>query len=87
MKQVIEMPVSIGDIVFFIFPWDDGDNSVHVGTVSSIHISINRKGICTKSFRVSYQYTPGYTMTRDWNVEDIGTHVFFTRKEAEEVTV
>lgn len=87
MKQIIEMPVSIGDTVFFRFRWDDEDNSLHVGTVSSIHISINQKGVCTKSFRVSYKYDPGYKMTYDWNVEDIGTYVFFTRKGAEAAEV
>lgn len=83
MKQVIEIPVSIGDVVYFKFPWDYGENDVHVGTVSSIHISINRKGVRKESFRVSYEYTPGYAMTYDWQVSCIGTHVFFTKEDAE----
>lgn len=87
MKQVIEIPISIGDVVYFKFPWDYGENDVHIGTVSSIHISINRKGVCTKSFRVSYEYVPGYKDTHDFQVSSIGTYVFFTKEEAEAVEV
>lgn len=87
MKQIIEIPVSIGDVVFFRFPYDLGSDDIHVGTVSSIHISINRKGVCKKTFRVSYSYCPGYKLTYDFSADDIGKYVFFTREEAEAIEV
>lgn len=88
MRQIIEMPVSIGDIVFFRFPYDLGRDDFHVGTVSSIHISINRKGVCKKTFRVSYEYCPGgHKGTYDFSADDIGKYVFFTREEAEAIEV
>jgi hypothetical protein len=84
--QIIEIPVSVGQVVYMDkYPWAD-EAEIEPFQITSISITCNKKGIWTKKFRANWLVDSRVaSWSHDPSFDDIGKTVFFTKEEAERV--
>lgn len=80
--NAVVLSCNVGDIVY-VLSWD---GEIYECKVVCIHYSINRKQEIKHTIRLSNYNEKGYAVfTEDYNVSELGSRVFLTKKEAEQV--